>query len=246
VDKRAKNILLKTYWSAQGWKRDYTTEPEDFEYAKSKGLMFDPLTISKEEIISRLNRILINIPLKKVTDAFLCSLTNNRLDWRSGLASFANAKRLLENINVDERLYSDGKDINLNVLNFERIKWGGVRHAEGLYNLLDLELLQKEIVPTPTKEDIEIFKKILAKLENADANETPSVFRDNLKDVFNKSKNERATLMEILGCVEIIKPLCFDRKIPAKYDWTFILHWRGEDKYDKSNLKMYFRNYDLG
>jgi hypothetical protein len=245
VDKRAKNILLKTYWSAQGWKGDYTTEPDDFEYAKSKGLMFDSLTISKEELILRLNQILINIPLKKVTDAFLCSLTNNRLDWRSGLASFANAKRLLENINVDERLYGHGKDINLNVLNFERIKWGGVRHQEGLYNLLDLELLQKEIVPSPTKEDIEIFKKILHKLENADANETPSVFRDNLKDVFNKSKNERAILMEILGCAEIIKALRFDRKIPAKYDWRFILHWRGEDKYNKTNLKMYFRDYNL-
>lgn len=246
MDKRAQNILLKTYWSAQGWKKDYTIEPEDFEYAKSKGLMFDSISISKEEVILRLNQILIDIPLKKVTDAFLCSLTNNRLDWRSGLASFANAKRLLENINGNDLLFGHGKDINLNVQNFERIKWGGVRHAVGLYNLLDLELLQKEIVPSPKKEDIEVFKKILNKLEHADKDETPSVFRDNLKDVFNKSKNERATLMEILGAAEIIKPLRFDRKVPAKYDWDFILHWRGEDKYDKTNLKMYFSNYDLG
>lgn len=245
MDKRAKNILLKTYWSSQGWKMKPKIEPEDFEYAKSKGLMFDSLTISKEDVISRLNQILIDIPLKKVTDAFLCSLTNNRVDWRSGLASFANAKRLLENKNVDEILYGHGQDIDLNILNFERIKFGGVRHIIGLYNLLDLELLQKEIVPTPTKEDLEVFKQILYKLENADANETPSVFRDNLKDVFNKSKNERASLMEILGCAEIIKPLRFDRKIPAKYDWGFVLNWRGEDKYDKTNLKMYFRHYNL-
>jgi hypothetical protein len=243
VDKKAKKILFQTYWSAQGWNREYKIEPEDFEYAKSKGLMFDPITISKEEIIARLNTITNEISLKKITDGFLCSLTNNRLDWRSGLASFANAKRLLENIDIDQRLYSDGKDKDLNVLNFERIKWGGVRHAEGLYNLMDLELLHNETIPEPSNNDIEIFKSILAKLENAEPNETPSAFRDKLSDVFNKSKYERAALMEILGCAEIIKSLSFDRKVAHKNDWTFCTYWRGEDKYNKTNLKIYFRNY---
>lgn len=43
MDKKAKDILFKTYWSSSGWKDNKSTDPSDFVYAKSKGLMFDPL-----------------------------------------------------------------------------------------------------------------------------------------------------------------------------------------------------------
>ncbi len=36
MDKKAKSILFKTYWSSQGWKRKYETDPLDFE-VRSKG-----------------------------------------------------------------------------------------------------------------------------------------------------------------------------------------------------------------
>lgn len=45
MDKKAKNILMKTYWSASGWKDEYTITPKDFTYAKEKGLMFDAVSI---------------------------------------------------------------------------------------------------------------------------------------------------------------------------------------------------------
>ena len=51
--------------------------------------------------------------------------------------------------------------------------------------------------------------------------------------------------MEILGCAGILKPLRFDRKEPGKHDWTFVLYWRGEDKYDKQNVKKYFAEYGI-
>lgn len=41
MDKKAKDILFKTYWSSAGWKDDKFTAPDDFAYAKEKGLMFD-------------------------------------------------------------------------------------------------------------------------------------------------------------------------------------------------------------
>jgi hypothetical protein len=97
MDKKAKNILFKTYWTTEGWIMDDNRKIDtaDFEYAKDKGVMFDPLTISKTDLFTRLDDSVNSIPLTKITDAFLNSLTNKRLDWRSGLGSYANAKRVL-------------------------------------------------------------------------------------------------------------------------------------------------------
>jgi len=247
MDKKAKDILFKTYWTSAGWISDENrkTETIELEYAKEKGLMFDPLTISKPALIAKIQEIVSIISIKKVTNAFLCSLTNKRLDWRSGLASYANAQRLLLNNNVPDFYFGHGKDEDLNVLNFERIKWSGVRHDNGLYNWLDLSLLDKENIPDPRQQDIEIFKSILNVIDKSEIGETPSKLRDRIKEVFNVSKNERHALMEILGCADILKPLSFDRKEPGKHDWTFALYWRGEDKYDKQNVKKYFGVYGI-
>ena len=247
MDKKAKDILFKTYWTSAGWTSDENrkTLPDDFKYAKEKGLMFDPLTISKADLISNLENVVQAISKKKVTDAFLCSLSNKRLDWRSGLGSYENAKRLLTEKNINDYYYGHGENEDLNVLNFERIKWGGVRHHNGLYNWLDLRLLEKENIPTPTKNDIETFKNILNVISSSEFGETPSKLRDRLTEAYKGSKNERHVLMEIIGCADILKPLRYDRKEPGKHDWTFVLHWRGEDKYDKQKVREYFGEYGI-
>jgi len=247
VDKKAKDILFKTYWTSAGWTSDENrrTESANFEYAKEKGLMFDPLTISKSEIVTRLHEIVQTISLKKITDAFLCSLTNKRLDWRSGLGSYSNANRLLIENNFDDYYYGHGTNEDLNVLNFERIKWGGVRHHNGLYNWLDLTLLNSENVTPPTEQDIQTMQLILDVIRSSEIGETPSKLRDRLKEVLKGSKEERHVIMEILGCADIIKPLSHDRKEPGKHDWNFVLHWLGEDKYDKQNVNKYFGEYGI-
>ncbi|RZJ36848.1 MAG: hypothetical protein EOO18_07035, partial [Chryseobacterium sp.] len=124
MDKKAKSILFKTYWTSAGWTSDENrkTEVADFEYAKEKGLMFDPLTMSKPELLAKIQEVVSTTSMKKVTDAFLCSLTNKRLDWRSGLASYTNAQRLLVDDNVPDFYFGHGTNEDLNVLNFERIK----------------------------------------------------------------------------------------------------------------------------
>jgi hypothetical protein len=247
VDKKAKDILFKTYWTSTGWTRneDRVTEGADFEYAKEKGVMFDPLTITKSELISQLQKIIQAISLEKITAAFLSSLSNKRLDWRSGLGSYANAKRLLTETNINDHYYGHRENEDLNVLNFERIKWGGVRHHDGLYNWLDLKLLNNENVTHPTQQDIQIIRSILEVIRNSETGETPSKLRDRLKEVFKGSKDERHVMMEILGCADILKPLRHDRKEPGKHDWNFVLHWRGEDKYDRENVKKYFGEYGI-
>ena len=243
MDKKAKDILFKTYWTSAGWTDRETrkTDLEDFEYAKSKGLMFDPIILTHREFKSECEKLLSNCPIKKATSAFLSSLTNKRADFRSGIASYSNLITLLNA--GDNNYYDNDEDDDINVLNFERIKWGGVRHGQALYNYIDLKILQTEIISEPTKIDIEIFKNILQTINNSSPTETASMLREKIKDVWNVSKNERGTLLEILGCCGILETLNYDRKEPSKHDWTFVTLWRGEDKYNEKQVEKYFGEY---
>lgn len=58
MDKKAKRILFKTYWN-NGWIDDKNPKKEssDFVYAKEKGLMFDPITISHDECIEKIVKL---------------------------------------------------------------------------------------------------------------------------------------------------------------------------------------------
>lgn len=243
MDKKAKNILFKTYWTSKGWidRESRKTTPEDFEYAKSKGLMFDPIILTYQEFKAECERLVSNFPLKRATDAFLSSLTNKRTDWRSGIASYANLINLLKE--GDTYFYDIDEDDDINVLNFERIKWGGVRHGNALYNYLDLKILKDEIVAEPTNEDIDIFKNILNAIDKSESTDTASMLREKIKAVWNVSKNERGTLLEILGCCGILETLNYDRKEPGRHDWNFVTYWRGEDKYNKQKVEEYFGEY---
>ncbi len=49
------------------------------------------------------------------------------------------------------------------------------------------------------------------------------------------SKNERHTIMEILGCSEILEPKSYDRPTTGRHDWVFVEYWRGEDKFNNKN-----------
>jgi hypothetical protein len=245
MDKKAKEILFKTYWTSGGWtdKDSRHTDPKDFEYAKSKGLMFDPIVLSRKKFKSACEKLVSTFPVKKAAAAFLSSLTNKRADHRSGIASYTNLKTLLHE--GDEYFYDIDEDDDINVLSFERIKWGGVRHSQSLYNFIDLTILQDEVITEPTKPDIELFKNILRTIDKSNPTDTASVLRENLKQVWTVSKDERGTLLEILGCCGILETLNHDRKEPHKHDWNFVTSWRGEDKYNKQKVKRYFGKYGV-
>jgi len=241
MDKKAKSILFKTYWTAKGWKGNIELKTEDFEYAKSKGLMFDSLTIELTELKTELKLLVNRIKKEKLVKGFLSSLTNKRLDWRSAIGSYFNAKLVLENKRKfyhSETFKYENED--LNVLNFERIKWGGVRHSDLIYNYIDLKIFEKENISNPTNQDIEIFKDILNCIENSNQGDYPSKLRDRLKNVIKISKDQRHTLMEILACCEILKPKDYNRPTTGRHDWSFVEYWRGEDKFNNQIVNKYF------
>jgi len=273
MDKKAKKILFETYWK-NGWidRRERSINPQDFEYAKAKGLMFDNITISHDQCIEEIFKITERITLDKVSKAFLSSLSSKRLDWRSGIASYFIAKQLKQhkyskevsghgydnNGIINSTSYTCGicretkygiigdekyNDEDLNVLNFERIKWGGVRHGQLLYTLFDLRMFDLEEIPDPVIEDITIFKNILEIIENSEPNDYPSKLEQRLSECIKSTKDERKILIEIMACIEILKPRSFDRPSKAKHDWVYVEYWRGEDKYNKEIVKKYFGKY---
>ena len=274
MDKKAKKILFQTYWK-NGWidRKDRKIDPVDFSYAKEKALMFEPLTISHDECINQIIDISTKISIEQVIKAFLSSLSTHRLDWRSVISSLFIAKLFVSHKYtpiVSGHFYEDGKIVDthytcevcrdvkygvvgdqsyvnedLSVLNFERIKWGGVRHGQLIYTLLDLELFVKEQIPEPTIEDIEILKEILTVIDSSKHGDYPSNLRDRIKDIqiFKSSKDERSMLLEALACIDVLQPASYDRPRSSKNDWTYVEFWRGEDRYNKKIVNQYFGEY---
>jgi len=80
-NKKAERILFDTYWSAQGWKRERATPPEDFVYAKQAGYLFDPIELSHNELIDQLLRLRIRLDATVVAQAFSDSLTSKALEF---------------------------------------------------------------------------------------------------------------------------------------------------------------------
>lgn len=275
MDKRAKKILFNTYWSSKGWKteKERYTSPEDFTYAKEKGLMFEPITITHDECVKRIVKLANNITMEQVTRAFLCSLSMRRLDWRSAVSSYYIATLITEHkytpaesghffegdvathisytcgicrnlkYGIVGNEYYNNED--LNVLNFERIKWGGVRHGQLLYTLFDLEQFLKEEIPEPTSEDTEIFKEILKAVDSCNPTDYPSALRSKLADIVSLKANkaERDVIIEILACIGVLAPKSYDRPEVGKHDWKYAAYWRGEDGYDSALVDKYFQKY---
>jgi hypothetical protein len=57
--------------------------------------------------------------------------------------------------------------VDLNVLNFERFKWGGVRRDQPVYATFDLERSRCLDPPSPTDADVATFLSILRTIESA-------------------------------------------------------------------------------
>jgi hypothetical protein len=141
LDNKALRILLETYWSPRDWKRSQNIDPVDFAYARSAGYMFDAIELTHDDIVERLLTVRGRISLRDAADAFVASLSTRRLDLRSALGSFAFASHFPDHRLAAEtstrvptgRLYChvcdlccyrDGDREDLNILSFERFKWG--------------------------------------------------------------------------------------------------------------------------
>jgi len=272
TDRKARNILLNTYWSAAGWKRDPAIDPQDFAYAKEKGVMFDPISLTHEECVERIVELAGVISKEQVARAFLSSLSTHTPEWRSAVASRhiagflsphkftpCTTGQVLEDGKFCHTVYScavcrdlnprirntyeDYNDEDLSVLNFERMKWGGVRVGQLVYTYFDLQQFTKEQVSEPTEPDVKILSRILEAADTCNAKDSPGALRDRMKNIpdFKTNKNESAVILEILGCIGVLKPGSYDRA--SRGEWVYVGCWRGEDGCNAEAVYDHFGQY---
>jgi hypothetical protein len=147
----------------------------------------------------------------------------------------------------------------LNVLSFERYKWGGVRHPHPEYIALDLECFSAAEKVKPNSDDIDLFRQIIKTIRSLKSNEKrcSEILNQSLSRVVKSNQAERRVLIEILGYCGILKsqsyPSFFEgfvhydnRPLPPvnTTDWTYpVCWWRGTDGINEEALEYYFGDY---
>ncbi len=264
LDPKAVRILFDTYWRPGGWKHrsEQQTPPGDFAYAKRMGVMFDPVRIRHDDLIKKLADRVSRIDQEGVAAAFLVSLGSRRLELRSALGIYAFARHLPGHRfqGVDGRCdicgqHRDrGKEEDLNVLNFERLKWGGVRHTDPLFTWFDLTEFSKLEVPRPTSEDRGILCGILERARSTPSGVTVQELQRSLTGLFKSTKSERDILLDILGLSGILEtsahPGFMTRFTPSSRreepPWRFVEReypvcwWRGRDGVNETRVRELF------
>ena len=263
IDAKAIEILFRKHWSPTGWSNGQIT-PTEFDYAKQSGVMFDPIDVSHDAVIARAIGIRRTISPETVGNAFLASLSSRRMDWRSSLGSLAaithlptHAFRPWGNSNhcavCGEPPSSVGVDIN--VLSFERFKWGGVRHDKPHYAILDLEWFASRPPPIPIAKDVEILRTAMDRISRLEASARPGDLEKSLRGLLPSNSWERRTIIDILGLAGVIiprdrptfwgeYPYRAEREEPSnKNDWHYpVLWWAGSDGINRDALRYWFPN----
>jgi hypothetical protein len=156
------------------------------------------------------------VTARQVGHAFLASLNSRRLDLRSALGSFAVARHLRAHqykaaartyaCDICGRISGARRDSDLNVLNFERHKWGGVRHTDPLYIALDLEQLAVTTVPVPSADGRSELISALGILGSLPKDAKLSAAEKSLASMITGNSAERRALLGILGYAGILQP----------------------------------------
>jgi hypothetical protein len=219
-DPKAIRILTDAFWTNGGWRPDATRSvpPEDFEYARARGVMFDgPVSMTHDELVGGVIDLARGLDPLEIAGAFLASLSSRHLELRSVLGSYAVARLLPDHEHVPAMrrslpgvdpcavcgLERTESDIDWNVLNFERFKWGGVRRDSLEYVYFDLREFERAAPALPVDEDIRLFEEALTALESLPPDTTAPKAEEALRAI-QSNKAEREILLDILGVCGVL------------------------------------------
>lgn len=222
--------------------------------------MFEPELISHDKAVARAIDAVGSTSRDRVASAFLASLTSRRLDLRSALGSYAMGLHLTQHSFRGSGVcdycgeYDESKPRDLSVLNFERLKWGGVRRAHPIYIWLDLKAFEKLQVPSPSDADVQIFRNLLAAAQALSPTARARDLEKSIANCLGSNKAEREVLLQILGYAGLLEarehpgfsrsyvPVA-ERSLPPanKIDWHYpFAWWRGADGVNSSAAELWF------
>ncbi|WP_132289246.1 hypothetical protein [Kribbella sp. VKM Ac-2568] len=175
--------------------------------------MFDaPVVLDHGGWVEAARSAAAQISPREVEDAFVSSLTSRRLDLRSALASFLIARALPDHHFTAMRsgrmcavcgLYSGSAPEDLNVLNFERFKWGGIRRDDITYVAFDLQQFIRAPRREVTPDDRKLGSAVLEILRGLPTETTVAQAPSHL-GLLKGNKPERSVLMDILGICGVL------------------------------------------
>lgn len=261
-DERAVNILFNAYWGPKGWKSGNGVTREDVEHAKRCRVMFDAVRVTHDDVQAWVEESVKGVSRDEVAAGFVASLTSHRLDLRSALGSYAIASKMPHHAEVADAFGircaecdfapSAGRE-NLNVLNFERLKWGGVRHADPIYQALDLELFAEAERLRPTSADLAALRTVLDVAAAMPPKARAGKLEAAIAAIIPGDKTERRTFIDILGICGVLQsrrvPGFRSRWVPASEradppgwgDWKYPAGWWcGADGVDTEAVRWWF------
>lgn len=213
-EQQAVRTLLNAYWGSGGWRPSPQATSEQRRQAIEAGVMFDSRpTLSHDDVVAEVLAVRESLSQQEVADCFVASLSSRRLDLRSALGSFAVARHL------QPHQYERGIDhmcgicgladvepnVDLDVMNFERFKWGGVRRDDLVYIWLDLRLFAEADRLVPSAEDRAGLERLLSSLAALPAGSTAGTAASERWPGIPSNKAERTVLLEILGVCSILE-----------------------------------------
>jgi hypothetical protein len=229
--------------------------------------MFRTKTLDHEGAIEWARRGPTKVAERIVGDAFLASLTARRPDLRSALASYHLARVLPLHrphtrpgrfgCDVCGNLSREETEYDLNVLNFERLKWGGVRLTDPVYIGFDLDRAATWTDVEPVPQDLGLMRDLLdsiRRLGKSDPHARPQQLEKTIALRLGGNRYQRRVVLEILAICGVLQPRgrpnfargwvpYVDRPEPPEHknDWLYPMHaWRGADGVDDARVAELF------
>jgi len=176
--------------------------------------MFEPVAVNHDSIVKQCLAIREHIDSQAVANAFVTSLATRNLAYRSALGSYAVLRYFPDHAwsGTGSSCCICGGDSqgapqheDLNVLNFERFKWGGVRHLQALYAAFDLEQFQMLPPIEVTPEHVSLLKELIEHMAHAPAGTSSTQLQKYFPKALKSNKSERDILIGILGIAGILE-----------------------------------------
>lgn len=228
VDQRALRTLFQyeKHWRNQ-WVSGLSNPapaPDDVEYAKRAGYMFDAFDATHDETVAWLVRSFKKVTKEDATDGFLASLSSRRLEWRSALGSFAVGRTfpIHPHSEAGRPAGSAGgycrvcefcggptyiSSVDPNILNTMRFSWGGGASSgtAPTYPGFDLEQFALIPKPSPVEADFVIMRAILDFIREVPVTARLSELQKGIARCLASNNIEQRTLLETLGFCGILE-----------------------------------------
>jgi len=209
VESKAIKLIKSKYWN-NGWlpdsKRELSSSERD--YLSSLNLYFEPVTISHDQLIKEIKDLSSGINLKDCYNLLSASISTRNMADRSFLSSVLQAIRMPNHKHDRNEPFDSCKvcmkrqevNIDLQVMLFEKLMWGGVRLTSPEYIWLDLTLFKLHKHKPYESSDLET---LLAE-HDADEPLSASKYAASLKKL-KGNKGEREILCGVLGVCDILQ-----------------------------------------